>query len=25
LRHVGAPRQAGTRPGVTGSTKSSKR
>jgi predicted DNA-binding transcriptional regulator YafY len=25
LRHVGAPRQPGTRPGVTGSTKSSKR
>jgi transposase len=25
LRHVGAPRQAGTKPGVTGSTKSSKR
>jgi transposase len=25
LRHVGAPRQPGTQPGVTGSTKSSKR
>ncbi len=25
LRHVGAPRQPGTKPGVTGSTKSSKR
>ena len=25
LRHVGVPRQAGTKPGVTGSTKSSKR
>jgi transposase len=25
LRHVGGPRQPGTRPGVTGSTKSSKR
>ena len=25
LRHVGAPRQPGNRPGVTGSTKSSKR
>jgi hypothetical protein len=25
LRHVGGPRQPGTKPGVTGSTKSSKR